>query len=208
MDTPPYFQLLSSLLDPLPLCVLCASVVLLAAFFIWRRWFQTYHLATVDPGKFFRDGNRGLREYQTMLRRVKPRTVVSLIDDQEAVDRTKPEFAHEEAFLKTQPAVAFERIAVQLGGWPDDAAIARFLSIATDAIRQPVVVHCAQGVRRTGMMVAAYQLNMLGWSKEQAKAEVLTFGHSQRTVRDVQRFIDVYDPATRRMTESLEQSKE
>lgn len=188
--------------------VVCACAVLLAGVLVWRQWFETYHLATVDPGKLYRDGNRGPRELANMLRKVRPKTVVSLIDDAERADPEKPEFAAEENLLAGQPGVAFERVAVPLGGWPDDSAIARFLSIATDPTRQPVVVHCAQGVRRTGMMVAAYQMSALGWSKERAKSEMLTFGHSMRTVGDVQRFIDVYDPQARRMTVPLAMSKE
>lgn len=190
------------------LWVACASAVLLAGFLVWRLRFETYHLATVDPGKLYRDGNRGPRELANMLRKVRPRTVVSLIDDAERVDPEKPEFAAEEALLAGRGDVAFERVVVPLGGWPDEAAIGRFLAIAADPARQPVVVHCAQGVRRTGMMVAAYQMSVLGWSKQRAKAELLTFGHSMRTVGDVQRFIDVYDPQARRMVEPLTMSKE
>jgi protein-tyrosine phosphatase len=143
-----------------------------------------------------------------MLRKVGPRTVVSLIDDAERLDPSKPEFAAEEAMLRERPGVRLERIPVELGGWPDDAAIQRFLSITTDPSSQPVLVHCAQGVRRTGFMVAAYQMSELGWSKERAKQELLTFGHSMRTVGDVQRFIDAYDPASRKMTQTLPRSKE
>ena len=58
------------------------------------------------------------------------------------------------------------------------------------------------------MLAAAYQMSILGFSKERAKGEMLTFGHSMRTVGDVQRFIDVYDPQARRMAESLPRSKE
>jgi hypothetical protein len=46
------------------------------------------------------------------------------------------------------------------------------------------------------MMVAAYQEAVMGMSDEKAKQELMTFGHSQRTVTDVQRFIDGYDPKT------------
>lgn len=192
------------------LSVLCVSVVILLAvgFLVWRQWFETYHLAEVDPGKLYRDGNRGPREFANMLRKVHPRTVVSLIGDSERLDPRKPEFAAEEAMLRDRPGVRLERISVELGGWPDDAAIQRFLSIATDSSSQPVLVHCAQGVRRTGFMVAVYQMSELGWSKERAKQEMLTFGHSMRTVGDVQRFIDAYDPVARKMTQTLPQSKE
>ncbi|HRK32778.1 MAG TPA: tyrosine-protein phosphatase [Tepidisphaeraceae bacterium] len=183
-------------------------VVVVAVVTIWRRFFETYHLATVDRGKLYRDGNRGLREYRNMLRKVRPRTVITLIDNDEAADPAKPEFAAEESHLHARPGIRLEKVTIPLGGWPDALAIARFLSIATDPAQQPVVVHCAQGVRRTGMMVAAYQMSVLGWSKEQAKQKLLTFGHSQRTVGDVQRFIDVYDPQSRQMRETFAQSKE
>ena len=72
----------------------------------------------------------------------------------------------------------------------------------------PFTVHCAQGVRRTGMMVAAYQESVLGYDRERAKREILTFGHSERSIGDVKRFIDVYDPVKREVTEELPQSKE
>jgi protein-tyrosine phosphatase len=188
--------------------VLCVSVVLIAGFLIWRQWFETYHLAVVDPGKLYRDGNRGVREYANTLRKVRPKTVVTLIDDEELAHGAKPEFAAEAQLVQQRRDIELVRIPVPLGGWPDGDQIDRFLAIATDPAKQPVVVHCAQGVRRTGMLAAAYQMSVLGFSKQRAKAEMLTFGHSMRTVGDVQRFIDVYDPQARRMAESLPRSKE
>jgi protein tyrosine phosphatase (PTP) superfamily phosphohydrolase (DUF442 family) len=183
-------------------------VVPIAGFLVWRQWFETYHLAVVDPGKLYRDGNRGVREYANMLRKVRPKTVVTLIDDEELTDGDKPEFAAESRLLQQRRDVELVRIPIKLGGWPEGDACGRFLAIAADPAKQPVVVHCAQGVRRTGMMAAAYQMSVLGWSKERAKQEMLTFGHSMRTVGDVQRFVDAYDPASRRMVESLPRSKE
>ena len=49
------------------------------------------------------------------------------------------------------------------------------------------------------MMVAAYQLSIdpARYDKQKAKDAVQGFGHSDRTVRDVQKFIDVYDPHSR-----------
>ena len=58
------------------------------------------------------------------------------------------------------------------------------------------------------MIVAAYQQSVLGWDDQKTKNAVLTFGHSERSIGDVKKFIDVYDPSKREMTEQLEQSKE
>jgi protein tyrosine/serine phosphatase len=69
-------------------------------------------------------------------------------------------------------------------------------------------VHCAQGVRRTGMMVAAYQESVLGYDRERATQEILRFGHSDRSIGDVRRFIDVYDPVKREVTAELPHSSE
>ena len=73
---------------------------------------------------------------------------------------------------------------------------------------QPVLVHCAQGVRRTGMMVAAYQRSVLNYDKDRTTAEMKTFGHSQRMIGDVTRFIDTYDPKTEQMTTEMPLSRE
>jgi protein-tyrosine phosphatase len=71
-----------------------------------------------------------------------------------------------------------------------------------------VLVHCAQGVRRTGMMVAAYELSVLKLDKDQAVAAIKGFGHSDRTIGDVKRFIEVYDPQTQQMTADMPHSQE
>ncbi len=58
------------------------------------------------------------------------------------------------------------------------------------------------------MMVAAYERSVLKLDKEQTTAAMLTFGHSQRTVGDVMRFIDTYDPQTEQMTAEMPLSHE
>ena len=190
-----------------PIVISFAALIAIAGVGVWWRWFQTYHLAAVDKGVLYRDGNRGPREFVNMVRIVKPKTIVSLVDDSEIADREKPEFIAEIRYAKDH-RISIERIPMKLGGWPTSGDVRRFLDIATDKNRQPVLVHCAQGVRRTGMLVAAYQESILGYDKQRTKDSILRFGHSDRSIGDVKRFIDVYDPAKREVTQELAMSKE
>src|SRR4051812_27780066 len=122
--------------DEAPKCCCCrgtkvalwvgALAVLGGGGWVWAEFFQTYHLAVVQEGVLVRDGNRGVRELETAVRRTGAKTVVSLIDDRELADATKPEFADEVELLK-QRGVKLVRIPVKLGGWPTTADVRRFL---------------------------------------------------------------------------------
>jgi len=167
--------------------------------YAWQLYDGRYHLATVQPGVLYRDGARKASELQAAIAKVRPRTVVCLVDDHEFADPAKPQFREEIDLLK-QLGIRMERIPVQLGGWPSSEDVQKFLATVAEPGNQPVLVHCAQGVRRTGMMVAAYQVSVLGYDKDRAKAEIMTFGHSQNTIDDIRRFIDGYDAKTRTVT--------
>ena len=170
-------------------------------FGVWWYWGKTYHLATVQPGVLYRDGNQSIRQFKNAIRKVQPKTVVCLVDDNEVASKDKPQFAQEFEYLKEQ-GIRLERIPIPLGGWPTSDDVRNFVRLVSQPQNQPVLVHCAQGVRRTGMMVAAYQLSVdpQHYDKEKAKAAILTFGHSERTAADVKKFIDGYDPATQTAT--------
>jgi protein tyrosine phosphatase (PTP) superfamily phosphohydrolase (DUF442 family) len=175
--------------------------------YVWRCHVSTYHLATVDAGVLYRDGVQSPCQFETAVRKVQPKTVVSLIDENEEADENKPQFQSEKEYLEKK-GIRLERIPVKLGGWPTKKDVDRFFEIVNDPQAQPVLVHCAQGVRRTGFMAAAYQMKQLGYDKDRAKESILRFGHSDRTANDVIRFIDGYDPATGTVPESLMPSNE
>jgi protein tyrosine phosphatase (PTP) superfamily phosphohydrolase (DUF442 family) len=182
--------------------------VLMAAggFGIYWAFFQTYHLATVSPGVLYRDGSHSVRELRHAVQQVKPRTVVSLVDPNEVHDSAKPQFKEEEQYLSGEN-IKLVRIPVTLGGWPESQDVQTFLKTVTDPANQPVLVHCAQGVRRTGMFVAAYQLSVQKLDKERAKAEIQAFGHSDKTLGDIRKFIDAYDPQSQELSGDLKELK-
>ncbi len=182
-----------------PLRVLLLTLFGCASVFIYWAFFATYHLATVQDGVLYRDGNRTIRTFVTAIRKTKPKTVVCLVDDAEVADPRKPQFARELNELP-QHNVNVVRIPITLGGWPTSDDIQKFLTTAADKSNQPVLLHCAQGVRRTGMLVAAYQMSVMGYDKDKARSAVLSFGHKGQTLADINQFIDLYDPATRTLT--------
>jgi protein tyrosine phosphatase (PTP) superfamily phosphohydrolase (DUF442 family) len=171
---------------------------------VWWEWFETYHLAAVQAGVLYRDGVRSKHEMQNALRKVKPRTVVRLVDEEE---QGREPFASEVTYCH-EHGIAVIDIPIPLGGWPTMEQVNKFLRIVTDPAKQPVLVHCAQGVRRTGMMAAAFQRKVLGWNKGKTHEAVLSFGHSSRTIDDVVRFIRGYDPASGRVPTSMPASVE
>ena len=181
--------------------------IIIGGSLIWQHFNSTYHLAVVQPGVLYRDGSAcSSRELVTAIAKVQPKTVVCLVDDQEINDPAKPQFKEEFSLLKDR-GLRVERIPVKLGGWPTTQDVQSFLAIVSKKENQPVLVHCAQGVRRTAMMVAAFQESVLGYDKEKAKAEILTFGHSDSTVNDIRRFIDLYDPKSQTVAPELAEAK-
>lgn len=58
----------------------------------------------------------------------------------------------------------------------DDKAVARFLEVISDKSRAPFFLHCYFGSDRTGMMIAFYRINVQGWTKDEAIAEMTQGG--------------------------------
>src|SRR6266566_8309378 len=148
------------------------AAAMAAAVWLWMYRLGTYHFAEVQRGVLYRDGNRGLREFSTALRKGEIRTVVMLNDDDEA---QKEPFKGELELLK-QRGIQAVRIPVKLGGYPNTEQVQKFLEVPQDQSKWPILVHCAQGVRRTGMMVAAYQESVLNFDDAKTKSMVLPFG--------------------------------
>lgn len=151
---------------------------------------RTYHFREIDPHKLYRDGCRHPLQFARSCRRGKIKTVVSLIGDNEVESNR---FAGALAKARAQGAQTLH-VVIPLGGWPSSENIRQFLDIMADPGHHPVLVHCREGVRRTGMMVSAYRLTVMGLTRQQAKDALETFGHSRRSIGDVEHFIDLYDP--------------
>jgi len=62
---------------------------------------------------------------------------------------------------------------IYMKAWhPERKEIVRFLQIATNPRRTPVLVHCQHGADRTGTMCAIYRIAVQGWTREDALKEM------------------------------------
>lgn len=172
--------------------LLVLAIAAVAALALWHLRFRTYHLAEVKAGALYRDGNRSIREFTNALRRTGTRTVVMLLEGKEL---DKPQVRAEIEHCRRE-GIELVHIPVVVGQRPSAEQVKRFLEIAADSAKQPVLVHCAQGVRRTAMMVAAFQEAVMGMSDAQTKASILLFGRRPEALDDVRGFIDDFDGKT------------
>jgi Uncharacterized protein conserved in bacteria len=141
---------------------------------LYREHKLYYHFDTVDPGKLYRSG---ILTYEGM-RRVKEdtgiRTVVNLIARGELKDDS---WYDREKEIVDKLGLEFVDIPMGSGCPPQPEQVRQFLRIATDPDKQPVLVHCEQGVVRTGMMVSVYEVMELKRDPDQVYDTLPMFGH-------------------------------
>lgn len=78
---------------------------------------------------------------------------------------------------------------------PEDKEVVRFLQIAADPGRQPVLVHCKHGADRTGTYCALYRICIEGWSKDAAIEELKDggYGHHESIFGNLIKYIHELD---------------
>ena len=66
---------------------------------------------------------------------------------------------------------------IRFKNWhPESEDVVEFLRIATTPAMQPVLLHCQHGSDRTGTMAAIYRVAVDGWTKAEAKDEMVNGG--------------------------------
>ena len=72
---------------------------------------------------------------------------------------------------------------IYMKAWhPERKEVVRFLQIATNPKRTPVLVHCLHGADRTGTMSALYRIAVQGWTREEAIREMTEGGFNFHAV--------------------------
>ena len=155
------------LVVPLAVWVVAASVGGTVA------WFQCSlpNFGCVEPGVLYRSGQPDARALCLIQERCGIRTIVNL---RSARKVTSDPDAREETAYARENGINFVNLPYN-DGLPE-GQVEKFLQLMKDPSRYPVLVHCAEGKERAGVMVAAYRICVNGWSAQDALAEMKRFG--------------------------------
>lgn len=149
------------------LCLVAATVTVL----LWRQALLPDRFARVEKGVLYRSGQPNGPMLKRLFRDYGIKTVVNLRGVQEtALDPEANGYADvaKNGNLKM----------IYLPLTTNHAECAKeFLAIMADKTHWPVLVHCAGGKERTGMMVAVYRLSVDGWSFDRTFKEMKSFGY-------------------------------
>jgi protein tyrosine/serine phosphatase len=129
------------------------------------------NVAVVREGVLYRSGQLKPSHFDDVLRRYRIRTVVQLNPSEEN--------EWEETHAR-QIGADLVRVAMPGTGWGETADFDRVLKLIRDPARQPVLVHCAAGANRTGMVSALFRMMDEGWTHADAVREMESKGFDRR----------------------------
>ena len=72
--------------------------------------------------------------------------------------------------------INFEHVPLGPLGAPRADRVDAALAVLSDPAKRPIFVHCKAGVDRTGFVVAAYRVQVEGWTPERAYEEMVALG--------------------------------
>lgn len=124
-----------------------------------------YNFGTVEPGVLYRSAQPSPLFLRYVVHRYGIRTLVNLRG------RTP---GHESAFAASHGLRLFA-FDLSASTPPSPSEVRRFLDIVTDPDNQPVLVHCRNGVDRSGYMIGLYRVGPGGWDEGQALREMNRF---------------------------------
>jgi len=124
-----------------------------------------YNFGTIEQGKIYRSAQPSPVFLEWLVRGPKIRTLINLrgrtqgFESRFAADHGMRLFSFD--LSATRP--------------PTTEEVERFLAILDDPSNYPLLVHCRNGVDRTGYMLALYRTRRSGWSPSRATAEMRRF---------------------------------
>ncbi len=169
-------------------------LIVTAVMITWHYQVRPYHFRVVQPDRVYRSGCLDNENLEKVVEQYRIRTIVALnrIDDAEPHDNW---YADEKKFCQSK-SVRFVHTPLLGNKPPSPDQLQLWLSVLDDPGNYPVLVHCAQGVVRTGMFVAVYNIEYMREDNCEVLQNLPMFGHHLYTPKrkEMREFILNYDP--------------
>ena len=148
----------------LPILVLFAAAAVTIKY--TRYYFLPRQLGVVEKGHIYRGGEQEAGPYERIIAQDGIRSIVTLLNEE-------PDDPHQqiEHRLVSEHDLRLLRFPMPGDGRASFDALEATADAIADPANQPVYVHCAAGVQRTGAAVAVYRMRHCGWTLDQALAE-------------------------------------
>lgn len=121
-----------------------------------------YNHGTVVPDRVYRSAQPSPLLLRWLVQKREIRTLVNLRGD-------TPGF---ESAFAARHGLRLYSFDLSASRPPTQADVDRFLAILRDPANHPVLVHCRNGVDRTGYMLGLYRVEVQGWTGQRAVREM------------------------------------
>lgn len=154
----------------------------------WRLWLtglvasrydglHNFHI--VEPTSFYRCGQPHVRDLEHIRSSYGLKTIICARGGTRHPLRGRW-FRKQSEFCRRHD-IALEHMKFSNTATPPEGLLDRYLAVISDPARRPILVHCEQGIHRTGVLSAIYRIRVQGWPVDQALDEMRRLGFDQET---------------------------
>lgn len=135
-----------------------------------------HNFETISKDRFYKSGVIPTNELADYINKHNIKTIIDLrvigSEDRKLNPETAKQISDEQLAVAEMPQV--EYINIPSEQVPDEATVARYLSVIDDESKYPILVHCHHGTGRAVLYSALYQIEKEGLSPEQARQKTHT----------------------------------
>ncbi|MFZ5996977.1 MAG: fused DSP-PTPase phosphatase/NAD kinase-like protein [Nitrospirota bacterium] len=141
---------------------------------------RAQHVSIPNFHKVYDEVYRGARPREKGIKELKQMGIKTIVNLEREMFEKVPGEVKKERRWAEEAGIKFFHVPLHPFFAPKKEEIEKALAYITDPANHPVFVHCDRGSDRTGIVIAAYRMQVNGWSFEKAYAEMKRYGHRDK----------------------------